>query len=255
MEDDWEIATGGKVFHLADFGQKHCMLGSREWGRENQQAFLHRLAAIVNRPGCYLVSASIEIAPYIEFIQQSPNAHVNGPAFSGCSQACIAQTEFLLEKDGRAKDKVHYLFEKGDRQHELAKMVSEWEESNTSNRLGLRELSFEPKECTLLQPADLVAGIIQRCLIAAHSVLPCLDNGLSRTALHNYERFYSSDGLTATLVNGHDHDHCWIMNQKTFRVLDNISTQVFDSHPELLEKRLKQSPYKPKPKFQPIAPQ
>lgn len=246
IKADWDIATNGRVFHLAEFGTKDCKLGSREWDRPARESFLKRLATIVNRSGCYVISASVEVAQYHSFIQTSPHAHVNGPAFSGCAQACIALCEFLLGRGGTHKQNLEYIFEQGDRQHELAKMVNEWKEIGDSDRAGLRSLSFEPKATTLLQPADLIAGVVQKCLISAHSALPCFDNGLSRTALFNYQHHYSTDGLTAAAVGGHDHEHCWVINPQTFKVLDRISTEFFQRHPEVLEKRLAQSPFKPK---------
>lgn len=246
IERDWEKATGGRIFHLRAFGTKSCELGSHAWSKTERSEFLRRLAAIVNRAACRIVSISIEVAPYNSMLVKSPHAHVNGPAFSACAQAGIAVAEFVLKKENRHKQKVHYAFEKGDREHELHKMVSEW--SETEGELnGLRSLGFYPKSTTLLQPADLISGIIQRCLISAHAALPCLDNGLySRTALHNFEHHYSSDGVTTAVVSGHDREHCWVINPKTFTVLDHISTDVFAQHPKLLEKRLKQSPFKPK---------
>jgi len=247
IEADWEPATGKKIFHLKEFGRDSCELDSHGWTKQEQADFLKRLAAIVNRKGCHIVSTSLEVAPYNALLANSPHAHVNGPAFSACAQACIAIAEFILSKENRQKQKVEYTFEKGDRQHELHKMVSDWDDTH-SELNGLRFLAFAPKETTLLQPADLIAGIVQRCLVSAHRALPCLDNGLySRTALHNYEHHYSSDGVTAAVVSGHDREHCWVVNPLTFKVLDRISTDFFERNPELLEKRLKQSPFKPKP--------
>jgi hypothetical protein len=245
IESDWEVATGGRVFHLAEFGTRRCALGSKDWEEAQTIDFLKRLASIVNRKGCYIISTSIEVAPYNEFLAKSPHAHVNGPAFSGCGQTCIALAEFLLAKDKRHRQKVAYVFEKGDREHELHKMVSEWSEISDSERSGLRSLAFQPKQTTLLQAADLIAGVVERVLVSAHSGLACFNNGLSRTALHNFEQHYSGDGITASVVSGHDHAHCWIMNPKTFSVLDRISTGFFAKHPEVLEKRLKQTPFKP----------
>lgn len=247
IERDWEAATGSRVFHLNEFGTKSCNLGSRDWSRNDRSEFLKRLAAIVNREGCWIVSTSLEVAPYNEFLSASPHAHVNGPAFSACAQAGIAVAEYALKRANQHKQKVAYTFEKGDREHELHKMVSEWSESEGELK-DLRFLNFAPKPTTLLQPADLIAGVIQRCVLSAHQALPCLENGLSRTALHNFEHHYSPNGLTSAVVSGHDKEHCWIINPKTFTVLDRISTEFFERHPEILEKRSRQSPFKPKAK-------
>jgi hypothetical protein len=246
IERDWEIATGGRVFHLADFGTKYCALGSGDWDDAQKVQFLKRLGAIVKREGVQILSASLEVQPYNEMLAQSPHAHVNGPPFSGCGQSCITLSEYVLLKDGRRKQQVHYVFEKGDREHEIAKMMHDWNDSGNSEFGKLRSYAFMPKETTLLQPADLIAGVIQRSLLAAHKALPCLDNGRSRTPLNNYERYYSRNGVTAAIVSGHDSERCWVINPLTFSVLDRTSTEFFARHPEVLAKRLKQSPFKTK---------
>ncbi|MGA8762900.1 MAG: hypothetical protein WB562_08560 [Candidatus Sulfotelmatobacter sp.] len=245
IERDWEAATGGHVFHLADFGTPYCELGSGNWPETQRVEFLKRLAAIVNREGVQIMSASLEVQPYNEMLAESPHAHVNGPAFSGCGQAAIMNAEYLLLKEGRRKQKVGFFFEKGDREHEISKMMQDWNDSKTSEYGRLRSHGFCPKETTLLQPADLIAGVVQRCMLSAYKALPCLDNGLSRTALHNYERYYHRNGVTAAVVSGHDRERCWIINPLTFTVLDRSSTDFFSRHPEVLKKRMKQSPFKP----------
>lgn len=247
IEDEWEIATGGRVFHLTDFGTQSCKLGSGKWGAAKRVDFLKRLAAIVNRPNCRIVSASIEVAPYLEFIARSPHAHVNGPAFSGCAQSCVVIAELLIDALGMRKERVSYVFERGDRQHEIAKMFDDWVDTK-SELSSLRGLSFEPKQVTLLQPADLIAGMVQKCVLSAHSALPCLEGGKSRTKLNVYEHHYSLDGVTSAVVSGHDTEGCWIINPKTFAVLDKTSTDFFERHPNVLKKRLRQAPYKPKTK-------
>jgi hypothetical protein len=245
IERDWEVATGGRVFHLAEFGTSHCALGSRSWSLSKRVEFLKRLASIVNRPGCKVISASIEVVPYNDMLAKSPHAHVNGPAFSGCAQSAVQVAEFILMKENRREQKVRYVFEKGDREHEVVKMMQDWDDVK-SPLSKLRGYGFEPKETTLLQPADLIAGVIQKCMLAAYNALPCLDNGLSRTALHNYERHYAPDGVTSAIVSGHDCDGCWVINSLTFSELDRISTGFFERHPKVLAKRMKQSPFKPK---------
>jgi hypothetical protein len=140
---------------------------------------------------------------------------------------------------------VHYAFEKGDREHEIKKIFADWNSKNSEYK-GLRSHTFLPKNTTLLQPADLVAGIVQRCVVSAFNAFPSLDNGLARTRLQTFDRHYSGDGVTATIVSGHDHDKCWIVNPKSFDFLDQIGSRFFERHPDQLKKRMKQSPYKPK---------
>jgi hypothetical protein len=68
IQREWEIATGGRVFHLADFGTPYCQLGSCKWPETHRVDFLKRLAAIVNRNGVQILSASLEIQPYNEIL-------------------------------------------------------------------------------------------------------------------------------------------------------------------------------------------
>jgi hypothetical protein len=248
IEKDWQEATGGAIFHLKTFGTNNCELGSGSWSDATRATFLKRLGRVVNRPDILIVSASIEVKPYNSFLAKSPHVHVHGPADSACAQAVARTSEILLELQGRHTQKVAYIFEKGDREHEMHKMFSDWDKKSNSVRSRLRSLVFQDKSTVLLQPADLIAGIIQRCLISAYGSLPNLDNGRSRTALHNFERHYSPDGVTASVVSGHDIQHCFVMNPSIFEKLDYVNTGVFEEHPAVLKKRLKQAPYKIKSK-------
>jgi len=69
--------------------------------------FLKRLAAIINRDGVQILSASLEVQPYNEMLAESPHAHVNGLAFAGCGQSAVALAEFILLKENRQQQKVH----------------------------------------------------------------------------------------------------------------------------------------------------
>jgi hypothetical protein len=247
IESDWEAATGKRVFHLADFGTPYCELGSGDWTANERIEFLKKLASIVNRTGCSIVTASIEVQPYNEFLAGSSNAHAHGPAFSGCAQAAIAHIEFLLMKQKRRNEKVRYVFEKGDRQHEIVKLIDDWERTE-GDLAKLRGYGFEPKETTLLQPADLISGIVQGCVLSAHKAISCLDNGFSRTPLHNFASHYSNNGVTLAVVKGNDQQNCWVYNQLTFKVVDRDSTNFYARYPKIFERRMKQSPFKPKVK-------
>jgi len=245
IERDWETATGKRTFHLTDFGTKYCALGSGEWTPPERASFLKKLAGIVNRPGCYIVSASLEVAPFNEAIRKIVHPQELGPASSVCAYAAVVSVEVILTKEQREQQKVHYAFEKGDREHEISNVFSDFEEKN-SRLSGLRGHSFLPKDTTLLQLADFISGTVQRCLIKAHTALACLDNGLARTQLQTFQRHYSRDGVTAAVVAGHDSDKCWIFNPSNVQFLGNIGKRFFERYPEQLPKRKKRLPYKPK---------
>lgn len=244
IEADWKNATGGKLFHLKDFGYKKCKLGSKDWTSTDRASFLKKLAGIVNRPGVSIISASLEVEPFNTTLQELKHPHEIGPAFSACAFAALSYAEEPLTRENRRMEKVRYIFEKGDREHEIIKVFEDW--SKSSEMHGHRGHGFEPKELTLLQPADLIAGIVQKCVVRAHKAFPCLDNGNSRTPLNNLERHYSYDGVTAAVVAGHDREHCWIVNPKTLKKIDGISTRLYAEHPDRLEKRLKKYNFQPR---------
>jgi hypothetical protein len=245
IEESWEAATGGKVFHLKTFGTEKCELGSRRWSRTERLDFLKKLASIVNRPGWIITSVSLEVAEFNKTLGNLQFPQEIGPSFSACAYAAIAFMESRFINEGTQRRKVHYYFEKGDREHEIIKVFGDWNERN-SVLSGLRGHSFEPKQTTLLQPADLIAGVVQRCVLEQYKALPCLDNSLARTRLKNFQHHYSKDGLTAAIVSGHDENSCWIANAKNFSFLDGVSKNFFQRHPEQLKKRLKRLHFKPK---------
>jgi hypothetical protein len=245
IERDWKAATEGKLFHLRTFGTAKCQLGSAGWTKVQRIDFLIKLASIVNRPGCTITSVSLEVEQFNKTLDNLEFPQEIGPPFSACAYAAVAFMETRFMNEGTQAQKVHYVFEKGDREHEINKVFGDWNERN-SVLSGLRRHSFESKQITLLQPADLIAGIVQRCVLRQFKAFPNLDNGLSRTRLKTFERYYSEDGVTAAIVSGHDENSCWIANAKNFSFLDGVSRNFFERHPEQLQKRLKRLPFKPK---------
>ncbi|HEU5339770.1 hypothetical protein [Edaphobacter sp.] len=250
IESDWEIATDKKVFHFTDFNTPSCKLGSQNWTSQERIQFLKKLAAIVNRQEVYILSASIEVQEFDKVLSGAAHPHELGPAFSGCAYVALLNLEALLKDEGRRKNAVHYVYEKGDREHEIRKVFADFDNQN-SELQDLRKHQFLPKKTTLLQPADLIAGVVQRCVMNSYAALPCLDNGHARGRLSNFEKHYSGDGVTAAVLAGHDRDKackCWIVNAKSFSLLDKIGKDFFDKHPDRLKKSLKSNPYKPKMK-------
>lgn len=242
IETEWQDATRNRPFHLREFGAPSCKLESSKWTGDDRRAFLNRLAAIVNRPGCYIVSSTVEVAPFREKVKAAVHPNEIGPAFSGCAYSAVAMAEYELIKDGRMNEQMRYVFEKGDRETEITQLFRDLDR-NDSQMFGLRGHAFEPKSTTLLQPADLIAGMIQRCLIRAYEPMKCLDNGKAKTPLANFVTHY--DDATRTLVAGHDEERCVVMNPMNFTALDKISKTFFEVNPDQLPKRKKQLPYKP----------
>jgi hypothetical protein len=57
-------------------------------------------------------------------------------------------------------------------------MMRDWNDSKTSEYGKLRSDGFYPKETTQLQPADLIAGVVQRCVLSiARSPAPAESAG------------------------------------------------------------------------------
>lgn len=249
IEDQWIAATQGKVFHLTDFGNPKCQLGSAQWTVPDRAQFLKKLASIINRPDCSIVSASIQVKEFNDVLFGAAHPQELGPASSGCSYVAVLNVEAVLLNEHRQRQEVDYVFEKGDREHEIKKVFADWNSKNSAYR-NLRSHAFLPKKTTLLQPADFVAGVVQRCLVAAFKAHPIigLDNGLARTRLKTFENHYSRDGVTASVVSGHDTTKCWVMNAQAFSFLDKVGIDFFNKHPDKLKKSLKGSPYKPKVK-------
>jgi hypothetical protein len=249
IERDWEAATGGKLFHLKNFSTPKCELDSIGWTQPERTDFLKRLAAIVNRPGCVITSVSLEVEDFNKTLGNLKFPQEIGPAYSACAYAVVGFMESRFMSEGTQRQKVHYIFEKGDREHEIIKVFGDWSKKN-SVLSGLRGHSFEPKQTTtLLQPADLVAGIVQRCMVRAYAAFPNLDNGLARTRLNTFERHYSWDGVTSAVVSGHDTNSCYVANAKNFKFLDGVSRDFFTRHPEQLKERSKRLTFKPKSKI------
>jgi hypothetical protein len=158
IEKDWEQATGGKLFHFTDFNTPYCKLGSDKWTNEERRDFLLKLAAIVNRRDCILISSTIEVGPFNKQLSVSVHPNEIGPAFSGCAYTAIAIAEFHFSvRRGGLNDQLRYIFEKGDREHEIINLFDDLNKKD-SEFFGKRGYAFEPKQTTLLQPADFVAG-------------------------------------------------------------------------------------------------
>jgi hypothetical protein len=244
IEPAWEAAVGkGRVFHLTDFGTPYCQLGSGDWPIQERVDFLKRLAAICRcaPKRLWLFGISVEVQQYEAFLKQSPHAQsVWGPAYSGCAQLCFSLVEEVLHRYKLGDRCVAYVFEKGDRQHELNQSFQEYENRN-KDLTNKRSIHFLPKQTVLLQSADLIAGKVQEVVVRAFRKLPSLDNGRMITPLGKFDRYYSFDGTTAALFpDGTSSCFCFVANQKLFIDAEGGIRELFRSQPKVLRKRTKQ---------------
>lgn len=234
---EWSVLMEGRgPFHLCDFGTEWCKLGSGSWPLARRVAFLKQLASVVNRDGVGIFSISIDTALYRSFVADSKHPEVHGSSYSQCAQLVFALVECILQRKGLVDESVAYVFESGDRKHELLKSFEEYEKK-TPNLRGKRSMRFLPKDTTLLQPADLISGKVQEVLLRAHKALGCLDNGLRNTPIDRFEKYYALDGTSAPIFS--QRAICWISNEKYLRQTDQMIAEVFAENPKLLKVRIK----------------
>jgi hypothetical protein len=240
VERDWGQLTDGKVFHFTDFGTPSCKLGSNAWTRKKQISFLKQLGAIVNRKGVSIISGSVETAEYQRFLASAALGDIIGPAYSGLASVCVSMTEMELAEKGRFKEKVAYIFEKGEREHELAQTLNDFEKKRSYEFRQLRSHHFLGKDSVLLQPADLIAGVVQQLVLRAFDAVRTLSNGLPVTHLHELARFYSGDGVTASVIPFRkEFSYRVVVNRPAFEHIDERAVLALKEHPTILSSRLK----------------
>ena len=92
IERQWLAATGGRIFHLTDYGTPSCKLGSADWKPSERLGFLKRLAGIINRPDVKIVSSSLEASEYSKFLEKTNYEDIWGPAYSGLAMGSVARS-------------------------------------------------------------------------------------------------------------------------------------------------------------------
>lgn len=97
-----------------------------------------------------------------------------------------------------------------------------WHEKANPQLRDKRTITFQPKRTVLLQPTDLIAGKVQEVLTRAHDALKTLDNGMSLTAVHTFERYFSYDGTSAAVLNSKNRHMCLVANKKIFHNVDRV---------------------------------
>jgi len=56
----------------------------------------------------------------------------------------------------------------------------------------------------------------------AHDAVKTLDNGMSLTAMHTFERYFSYDGTSAAILNSKNRHMCLVANKKIFQNVDSV---------------------------------
>lgn len=240
LERKWKTAMNGKgPFHLTDFGTEWCKLGSGSWTTPQRVDFIKKLGSFLHTPDIRIVSLSVESSEYNSFVAKSQHEHVYGPAYSFCSQSVFSLCELHVDKTRLQDQHVAYVFETGDRQHELSRSFQEYVKNNRLK--DRRSISFEPKSTPLLQPTDLIAGKVQEILERAYDALHCLDNGMDMTPVINFEKYYSRDGTSAAVLKGGRLPLSFVLNRKFLARSEHDISEAFRANPDLLTKRMKQT--------------
>ncbi len=238
------------IFHLADFGTQSCKYGTGSWDiKEKRVPLIKRLSSIVNRKGNLIVSFSVEADRFRSFYDGSPNKEIYGPeCFSALAINAFAFVESAIDELKMSQTPAAYVFEKGDRQHEMHHAFDEYESVHPGLK-NLRGLSFEPKILPLLQAADLVAGKIGEILERAKKALGFLDSGAEMTFVETFERYYSFDGTSEALMVNHDQTaghFCRVLNKSHLEDADKRLFSVVWSNPDVLERRRTKKVWTPK---------
>lgn len=238
------------IFHLADFGTESCKYRTGAWSIEKQRVpLILRLASIANQAANLIISFSIETAPFREFLAASPNKEMYGPEyFSPVALMAFGFVEQAVDEFKHTLNPVAYVFEKGDRQHEINHALAEHESFHPELE-NLRSITFVPKGLALLQMADLVSGKVYQILHRAHKALGFLDNGQDMARLETFSRYYSHDGTSEALLRdlGSTAVHsCWVLNKKHFEDTDRNLSALFRNNPTLIARRRSQKLWTPK---------
>ena len=230
IENDWNAvllefgfqdAEGNPgVFHLNELGNKKCKFGSGEWDISKRVAFLKKLSGVVNRDMNHIFSVSIETAQYAAYLEQSDYRALYGPSyFTGAALHMFGLIEHKLQERGIIDFPIAYIFEKGDREHEMH-MCFNWHEKANPVLKDKRTITFQPKATTLLRPTDLIAGKVQEVLTRAHGALKTLDNGMKLTGVHTFEKYFSYDGTTSAILDSKNRHMLLVANKKIFHDVD-----------------------------------
>jgi len=239
LEKEWLNVTEGRSFHYTDFGTKACQLGSVDWTDEKRSGFLCRLARIVNRDGTTLISQSVDVKSFNSFSASSPFADITGPAYSCAASMCVYAAEDLLRRANKTMEKTAITFEKGEREHELAQTLRDLE-SRFPKQRNLRSHHFLPKQTTLLQPADLIAGVAQGLLMRVIKDGKSISDTQAFRPLSRFWKYFSGNGLEDLLFLRQRVFFQAVVNRTTLEFLDGITEGASIKRPSMLANRRKQ---------------
>jgi hypothetical protein len=149
-------------------------------------------------------------------------------------------TERMLLKTGKFRERLIYVFEKGEREHEVRQAIADYETRYPKND-SLRSLDFLPKNTTLLQPCDLIAGAVQGTLLAALEKFRSLHIGMASTPVQHFHSCYSRDGIAANVIPPWSGTlQCLVATRSLLYAMDFMTQQAVSKIPRVMAKRLKQ---------------
>ncbi len=245
IEREWHLAlagTGIDYIHMKSFGTPHCKFGTGKWNNAKKNALLIRLVNILNTWAHRSTSIAVHKIAYTQRVKELETADVIGPEYSGCAQSMLGYVELWAQERSYAGP-LSYVFEDGDRKHELLHAYGEirkqWKQITGSEN---RTISFLGKGSPALQAADILAyettDIFSRAL-SKHGTLRGPLN-LQGTPVEIFADLFNP--IQAELFGPHSVPfHCAILNEKFWSKLDSSLSGTETINPGLLKKRRKRA--------------
>ena len=246
IEREWEAAGVGPdgripYLHMKDFGTHNCPFGTAAWSQQQRDDLLRSLANILQTRASHCFVIAIETSVYRQFLSQCKHPKVIGPPYSGCAQNALVYVEEWAEERGYLGD-IAYVFENGDRKHELLHAYDEVQRHVQQRFRGTRSISFLGKETVALQAADLVAYEAYDALTIALAKTGHLrgELDLDLTPIYAYKELFTP--LQQLLF---DHkrfaQNCFVVYLKYWLRTDAKIDALAQTHPSILNRRLKSS--------------
>ena len=245
IEADWATALNGKIpfLHMRTFGTPHCKHGTGSWPKDKREELLRKLSRLLRLRCTKAFGAAVVQAEYRAFMATSKYADVWGSPYSGCAQSALAYVEGWAHQWGVA-DKLAYVFEDGDRKHELLHAYDEARRTAIKQfgNVGERSLAFLGKESVALQAADLIAYEFRDVLQRALSQRGNLNAGPDKTAseVRYLQKFFTDRQDVLFHPNGCPF-FCVILHNGHWREMDVAFEAAEKIRPDMLTKRRKSS--------------
>ncbi len=185
--------------------------------------------------------AAVVQSEYNAFMSTSKYRDVWSVPYSGCAQSALAYVEGWANQ-WEVAEKIAYVFEDGDRKHELLHAYDE--AKRTAVRLygkaADRSIAFLGKQCVALQAADLIAyefrDVLQRALQRRGNLRAGPDQTASE--VRHYANLFTSRQQKLFGPDGCAY-FCVILHEDHWREIDAGMEAAEKQRPEMLNRRRK----------------